>query len=135
LLVAAERLGVLVHDEDDDRSRHIGVFELAEVLERSGQAGNADREAGGGDRLAAEARDEAVVAAAAGDRAEADDLALVVRYLKQQLSLVDRAGVVFEAAHDRRVDLDAAVIIAGSRDQLADLGEFLYAFVAGNFTG
>ena len=44
--------------------------------------------------------DQAVVAAAAADRAEAHGLAVLVRDGEGQLGLEDRAGIVFEAAHD-----------------------------------
>ncbi len=53
-----------------------------------------------GHRLAAKARDEAVITPAAADRAEAHRAALLVLGFEQQFNLVDRAGVIFEAAHD-----------------------------------
>ena len=56
---------------------------------------------------AAEAGDEAVVAATATDGAEDDVLALLVLHLEGEFDLEDRAGVVFEAADDGGVDLDA----------------------------
>ena len=86
---------------------HVGRVELAEVLQRRHQARDADGKAGGRHRLAAEARDQAVIAPAAADRAEAHDLAVLVGDLGEQFGLVDGAGVVFEAAHDGGVDPDA----------------------------
>ena len=51
-----------------------------------------------------EAADEAVIAPAAADRAEADGAALFVFHLEGELGLEDGAGVVFEAADDGRID-------------------------------
>jgi len=113
LLVAAERVRVLVHDEDHDRRDDLGVLQLAEILQRRGQPRHADGEARRRHRLAAEARDEPVIAPAARHRAEAHDLALLVRHLEQKLRLVDRAGIVFEPAHHGGVDPDAPVVVAG----------------------
>src|SRR4029079_19463451 len=48
-----------------------------------------------GHRLASDARHRPVIAAAAPDRAEAHDPALLVGDLGQQLHLVDRARIVF----------------------------------------
>src|SRR5262249_29265547 len=77
--------------------------------ERRGKPRHADREAGRRHRLAAEARDEAVIATAAADRAEAHGAAAFVLGLERQLHLVDRAGVVLEPADDGWVDADAVV--------------------------
>ena len=74
-----------------------------------------------------EAADEPVIAPAAADRAEAHRAAVLVLDLKGQLGLVDGAGVVFEAAHDGRVD-DDAVAIARGVHQRGDLREFADAF-------
>ena len=60
----------------------------------------------GGDFLAAEATDEAIVAPAPADGAEDDGLAFLVRDLEGELRLEDGAGVVFEAAHDGGIDHD-----------------------------
>ena len=62
-----------------------------------------------------EARHEIVVAPAAADRAEAHRAAVLVLDLEGQLDFEDRAGVVFEAAHDGGIDSDAAVAIASAR--------------------
>src|SRR5690606_17950589 len=86
-------------------------------------------------RLATEARNETVIASTASNRTEADDFALIVRHFEQKLCLVDRAGIIFEATHDRRVDLDAAIVVASSSDKRADLREFLDAFIAFDFAG
>ena len=84
------------------------ALDLAEHLQRREQARDADGEAGRRHRLAAEARDQTVIAPAAADRAEAHGAAVLVLHLEGQLGLVDRAGVVFEAAHDGGIDDDAA---------------------------
>src|SRR5262249_46808601 len=73
----------------------------------------ADGEAGRRHRLAAEARHEAIIAAAAADRSEAHRLAVVAGDHQRQFDLVDRTGVVFEAAHDGRIDLNSVVISCG----------------------
>src|SRR5690606_19679336 len=44
-------------------------------------------------------------------------------------------GVIFEATHDRRVDLDATIVVSGSSDKRADLREFLDALIAFDFAG
>src|SRR5262249_51168221 len=104
-------------------------LDLAEMLERREQARHADREAGGRHRLAAEARDEAIVAPAAADRAKAHGPAALVLRLERQLHLVDRAGVILEAAHDRRIDADA-VAVATLLHQLGDRLQLGNAFIA-----
>ena len=71
------------------------------------QAGYADRKAGRRNRLAAKARHQPVVAPAPADRAEADRLAVLARRFEGEIGLEDRAGVVFEAADDRGINLDA----------------------------
>jgi len=57
-----------------------------------------DGEAGRRHRLAAKARHEAVVAAAAADGAEADGGAVVAGGREGEFDLVDGAGVVLKAA-------------------------------------
>ena len=113
-LVAAEAFGIAVHDGDENRRQDLVAAELAEVLQRRHQARDADGEAGGRHRLAREARDQPVIAPAAADRAEDDLFALFVGDVEGQFGFVDRAGVVFEAADDGGVDLDAVGAIAGS---------------------
>src|SRR5438067_1466522 len=68
---------------------------------------------------------EAIVAAAAADRAEAYGTALLVLGVEQEFDLVDGAGVVFEAADDGGVDLDAIFAVAGGNHELADLFELI----------
>src|SRR5205085_949627 len=80
--------------------------------------------------LAAEARDEAIVAPAAADRAEAHRAALLVFRFDQQLNLVDRTGVVLETADDGGVDLDAIGAVTGRRDEPGNVFKLLPALVA-----
>src|SRR5215472_13786245 len=47
-------------------------------------------------------------------RAETHGPALLVLCLQQQLNLKNRAGVIFEAAHDRRIDTNATFVTASS---------------------
>src|SRR5579883_3083263 len=116
----------------EDRHHHRAGLRLAVELAREGQRGlearDAYRESGRRYRLAAKARDEPVVAAAARDRADAHRPPLLVAQVAGEVRLVDRAGVVFETAHDRRIDDDAAVIAArahqrGDRLELVDAGD------------
>ena len=99
---------------------HVRRVELAEVLQRRHQARDADGKAGRRHRLAAEARDQPVIAPAAADRAEADDLALLVGDFGQQFGLVDRAGVIFEAADDGGIDRMRSGAIACRLDERSD---------------
>src|SRR3954463_4084594 len=105
LLIVGDAVAV-EHGDDDGAEPGLRV-ELAEQRQRGLKPRHADRETGRRHGLAAEARDQAIVASAAADRAEAHRSALVVPGLEQQFDLVDGAGVIFEAAHDRGVDLDA----------------------------
>ena len=76
LLVVGE--AVLLHDEHDDGAVGDGGLVLVDGGERGLQARDADGEAGGGHLGAEEALDQAVVAPAAADRAEAHGLAVFV---------------------------------------------------------
>src|SRR4029077_462366 len=87
------------------------------------QARDADREAGRGHWLLAEARDQAVIAPTAADRPEADRPAVVARRFEGQLRLEDGAGVIFEPAHDGGVDADAVPRIAGRFNKNLNLHE------------
>ncbi len=100
---------VAVEHRDHHRAGRGLAVELAEHGQRRLQARDADGEAGRRHRLAAEARHQAVVAPAAADRAEAHRPAFLVLGFEQQFNLVDRAGVVFEAAHDGGIDQNAIV--------------------------
>src|SRR6185312_9469777 len=68
------------------------------------QARDADREAGRRNRLLTEAGDEAVIAPAAADRAEADRLPVLANRFEGELRFEDGAGVIFEPAHDGGID-------------------------------
>ena len=57
-----------------------------------------------GTSSAAEAADEPIIAASTADRPEADRLAVVAEDLEGQLGFEDRARIIFEAAHDGRID-------------------------------
>ena len=91
---------VLVEYGDDHRPGLRLGLDLAEMGEGGLEPRYADGEAGRGHRLSAEAGDEAVVAPATRDRAEADRLAIIAADGEGKFDLVDGAGVVFEAADD-----------------------------------
>ena len=56
--------------------------------------------------------DQAVVAPAAADRAEAHRAAFLVLGLEGQFNFVDRAGVIFEAADDGGIDANAVMLVS-----------------------
>ncbi len=106
LLIVRHRIRIAVEGEHDDGAGRLGrgdngAFDGAQGRE---QPRDPDRKAGRGNRLLAEARDEAVIAPAAADRAEADRPAVVVLDLEGELRLEDGAGVIFEPAYYGRVD-------------------------------
>ena len=113
---------------DDHRAGCGLVVELAEQRERGLQARDADGETGRRHRLAAEARDQAVVAPAAADRAEAHGAAFFVFGFERQFNFVDRAGVVLEAADDGFIDLDS-ILIPNLRNQATDFAQFSEPFL------
>src|SRR6478735_4593648 len=114
---------------DDDRAEcRLGV-ELAEHRQRSLQARHADGKSRRRYRLAAEARDKTVIAATATDGAEADGAAFFVLGFEREFNLVDRAGVVFEAAHDRLVDANPIATISSVLTKILDLKKLLAAFL------
>ncbi len=119
---------ITVEHRDDHRAELRRGIELADQGQRGLQPRHADREACRRHRFATEARHQAIVAAAAADRAEAHRAPLLVLGVEQQLNLVDRTGIVFETAHDRRIDLDAILAIITRGDQLPDLIELGLAF-------
>ena len=114
---------VAVEHGDHHRAEFRRGVELAEHGERGLQPRHADRETGRRHRLAAKARDQAIVASAAADRAEAHRAAFFVFGLEREFDFVDRAGVVFEAADDGGVDADAIRSVAGSGDEIRNLGQ------------
>ena len=108
LLVVGEPIAV--EHRDHHRADRGPGLELADQRQRRLQPRHADREPGRRHRLAAEARHQPIIAPAAADRAEAHRAALFVVGLEQQFDLVDRAGVVFEAADDGGIDPDAICV-------------------------
>lgn len=129
-LVTAHALHITVHDGDENGGKRLHLTELAEVLQCRHQARDADGEAGGRNRLAHEARNEAIITPAATDRAEYDLFALFIGDIEGQLGLIDRAGIIFETANNRGVDLDTCRIVAGTGDQSADDVQLINAFLA-----
>ncbi len=109
---------VAVEHRDQHRAGRRLVIELADQGQRGLQPRHADGEAGRRHRLAAEARHEAVVAPAAADRAEAHRAAFLVLGFEQQFNLVDRAGVVLEAADDGGIDPDSICPYPAARQQV-----------------
>ena len=118
---------ILVEDRDDDRAGLRFVVELAQMHQRGGKPRHADGKSGGGHRLAAKARDKPVISSAAADRAEAYGKPSSSFGRERQLNLENGAGVIFEAAHDGRIDCDAVDRIAPSIRQQYDLFEFIKA--------
>ncbi len=59
--------------------------------------------------------DETIVTTTATDGAEANGTALFVFGFEREFNFVNGAGIVFEAAHDGRIDLDAIGLIARRR--------------------
>src|SRR5436190_4340274 len=117
-LLVAWQLG-LIHDEDDHGTARGGGIGLADGRERRLQARDADGEAGGRHLGPRETLDEAVIAAAAADRAEADGLAGFVLHLGGDLGFEDGAGVVLEATNDGYVGADPVISITRRADETA----------------
>src|SRR5215216_3592044 len=117
------------HRDDDRTKGRLGV-ELAEHRQRGLQARHADRKTRRRHRLAAEARDQPVIAATSADGAEADRAAFFVLGLEGEFDLVDGTGVIFEAAHDGWIDNDLIRPIARCRDKLAYRVEFVAALLS-----
>src|SRR5258705_5327885 len=97
---------VAVEYGDDHGTEFLRGVELAEHRQRGLQPRYADRKTGRRHRLAAKARHQPVVTPAAADRAEAHGPAFFVFGVEQQFYFVDRAGVIFEPAHDGGIDAD-----------------------------
>ena len=91
------------HQHDDGAGRGAALI-LPEQLQAIEQARHADGDAGGRHLLAGEALDQAVIAPAADDGAEADRLAALVGDGRGQLGLEHRAGVIFKATDDGGID-------------------------------
>src|SRR5436190_17265993 len=94
------------------------------MLQRRHQPRHADRNAGRRDVLVAEAPDQAIVASAARDRAEAHRLAVLARDRKGQLNLEHWPGIVFEAAHDGRIDANTILWISTRSYELCNRDQF-----------
>ena len=75
--------------------------------------------------LAAKARNQSVVAPAAGDRAETNGPTIVIFDFEGQLYLVDRTGVVLESPDDRGVDNHPALSISCRHCDVEDFTKFL----------
>ena len=86
--------------------------DAARRLQGREQPINTDGDPGGWHLLTREALDQIVIAIATSDRAELHGLALFVLDVKGQLRLIDGAGVVAQAAHDRGIDDDAVGTVA-----------------------
>ncbi len=105
-LVVRHRLRVAVEREHDDGAGRLGGGDdrAFDRPQRREQPRHADRKAGRRDWIGAKAGDEAVIAPAAADRAEANGPAVFAGRLEGQLGFEDGAGIIFETAHDRGVD-------------------------------
>src|SRR5262249_14053360 len=100
-----------------------------EIPRRGEQPRHADGKTGRRHRLVAEARDEAVVTAAAADRAETNGAAFVVLGVEQEFDLEDGAGVVLQATNYRGIYPDAISAIVGRLNKIADFLKFVQAFL------
>src|ERR1700682_270601 len=110
----------------DDHGAKFGLgVELAEHRERGLQPRHADGKSGRRHRLAANPRDEAIIAPAAADRTKTHRTAFFVFGVEKQFNLVDGAGVIFEAADDRNIYIYPTRTIAGSFTEFHDLNEFV----------
>ena len=98
----------------------LGRGEVAGEAQGMGQTRDADGKAGRGHWLRAKARYEAIVPPPTANRAEDDLLPALVGDGEGQLNLEYGAGVIFEPAHDRGVNADAAIVVA--RQPAQDLG-------------
>ena len=98
---------------------------LPEQLQPVEQPRHADGNAGGRHLLAGEALDEPVIATAADHGAEANGLAAIVFDGGLQLRLEDGAGVIFEPAHNRRIDHYCGLGVAGRSRQVGDAFELV----------
>ena len=85
------------------------------------QAINTDRDTSCGYLLAGEAFDQIIIPPAACNGAELYRLALLVLNIKGKLSLINRASIITETAHDGGVDDNAVGAIALCREQIGDL--------------
>src|SRR5690606_39957758 len=95
--------------------------------QRRHQARDADGKARGWNGLAHETRDEAIVTPATADRPEDDLFSLLVGDVEGEFGFEDRASVVFEAAHDGGIDLDAVRAVTCASRQSADRVQFIDA--------
>src|SRR5712692_644474 len=102
---------LLVEDGDDHGAKFGFGADLAEVLEGGEKARDADGESGRRHRLAAKARDEAVITPAAADRAEADGVSFFVLRFEGEFGFENGAGVIFEAADDGSINTYAVMPI------------------------
>src|SRR5262249_6623010 len=110
LLVVSD--AVAIEHSHHDGAEFGARIELAEERQRRLQRRHPDGKTRRRHRLAAEARDEAVVTAAAADRAEAHRAAFFILGVEQQFDLEDRAGVILEAADHGRIYPDPLFAIA-----------------------
>src|ERR1700733_3563950 len=93
------------------------------MLERGKQARHADGKSRRRHRLAAKARDEAIITPAAADRTEARRTGGAVGR-ESQFNLEDWAGVIFEAADDGGVNKNLISVVASGYAQVHDGCEF-----------
>src|SRR5215218_5480165 len=107
------------HGHDNGPELRPGV-ELAQHRKRGLQPRHADGKARGRHRLAAKTRYQSIIASAATDRPEAHRTPLFVLGFERQLYFIDRARVVFEAAHYRAINANAIGAISGCRNEPAD---------------
>src|SRR5581483_1362683 len=109
LLIVGDAI-LIEHGDDNGTRLGLGV-ELLQARERIHQARNTDGDAGRRDIVGTKAPDQAVIAPTARNRAEPHRPAILARDRRSQLALEYRAGIVFEAAHDGRIDRDLAVAV------------------------
>src|SRR3984957_19981516 len=91
------------HGDDDGAEFGFGV-ELAQHRECGLEPRNADGKSSRRYGLAAEARDETIIAPPATDRAETHGATFFVFGFERQFNFEDGAGVIFETANDRWIN-------------------------------
>ena len=102
-----------IHDKHDNgRNPYGGLRDFAQMGKGRIEPRYADGEAGRGNRLRAEARDESVVAAATAHGAEAHGLAVFIARGEGQFGLKHWPGIVFQATHHGRIEAYAVLLIA-----------------------
>mmetsp|Transcript_23828 Transcript_23828/g.43047 ORF Transcript_23828/g.43047 Transcript_23828/m.43047 type:complete len:207 (+) Transcript_23828:10102-10722(+) len=115
---------VPVHHGHNNRPRRLSARATRRAQGRQ-KAIHTNRDAGRRHFLPGKALDQIIITPAPGHRAKVARAPLFVGDLKGQLRLVNRAGVIAQAAHDRRVDDNAVGAIACGGKQACNFPKLL----------